>query len=315
MTTLSPKVSVVVCTHNPREDFLNSTIEALKQQTLPLTQWELLLVDNLSTTPVSGRFDLEWHPYGRHLREEKIGLSNARICGIQAARGDLIVFVDDDNLLAPDYLVNALQIDAERSFMGVWGGHIEGRFEGEPSAWVRSFAHHLAVRSCLKPVWASYIDDHNVPYGAGMCVRSEVGRAYVAKAETDALCTKLDRIGKGFGAAGDHDICHTAQDMGLAIGRFPSLRMTHIIPINRTQPDYFLKLARGNSRSALLLALARNSAAPYRKTRLWPIMKLLRSRILRRGMECQILCAQALGELDALREMSRIQFAESVASI
>lgn len=311
MTKPTPKISVIVCTHNPREDFLNATIDALQKQTLPLTEWEFLLVDNLSTTPVSTRFDLGWHPLGRHLREEKIGLSNARICGLKAAKGDYIIFVDDDNLLAPDYLVNTLKIAAERPFMGVWGCHIEGRFEGEAPAWLKTFAHHLAVRECPQPVWASYVDDRNVPYGAGMCVRSDVGRAYVAKSETDELCTKLDRIGKGVGAAGDHDICHTAQDLSLAIGRFPSLRMTHLIPGDRMQPEYFLKLVRGNSRSALLLALARNSAASYRTTRFWPIVKLIRSYLFKRGMEGRILRAQAQGELDALREISSLDAAEA----
>ena len=306
MTPPLPKISVIICTHDPREDYLAETLEALLKQTLPLDEWEFLLVDNLSTPPLSERIALGWHPGARHVREEKIGLSNARICGLRAARADLIIFVDDDNLLAPDYLANALKIAEEWPNLGVWGCHIEGRFESEPPAWVKRFAHHLAVRECPQPVWASYVDDRNVPYGAGMCLRRAVGQSYITKSETDALCTKLDRIGKGVGAAGDHDICHTSQDLGLGIGRFPSLRMTHLIPIGRMQPDYFLKLVRGNARAALLLAIARKSAASYRTTRFWPVVKILHSRLFKRGMESRILCAQAQGELDALREIRRL---------
>ena len=305
----TPKISLIICTHDPREDYLAATLEALKKQTLPLDEWEFLLVDNLSTPPLSERIDLTWHPGGQHVREEKIGLSNARICGLKAARAELIIFADDDNLLAPDYLANALKIAEEWPHLGVWGCHIDGRFEGEAPAWVKSFAYHLAVRDCPQPVWASYVDDRNVPYGAGMCLRSVVGRAYIAKSETDPLCTKLDRIGKGVGAAGDHDICHTAQDLGLGIGRFPALRMTHLISAGRMQPDYFLKLVRGNARAALLLALARKSAASYRTTRFWPIVKMLRSRLFKRGMESRILCAQARGELDALGEIRSLNLA------
>ncbi len=309
MNTQPPKISVIICTHDPREDYLFATLDALRNQTLPTTDWEFLLVDNLSTPRLSERINLDWHPAARHLREEKIGLSNARICGLKAARSELIIFSDDDNLLAPDYLANALRIAEEWPNLGVWGCHIDGRFEGEVPAWVKSFAYHLAVRECPQPVWASYVDDRNVPYGAGMCLRSAVGKAYIAKSETDPLCTKLDRIGKGMGAAGDHDICHTAQDLGLGIGRFPSLRMTHLISAGRMQPDYFLKLVRGNARSALLLALARKSAASYRTTRFWPMVKILRSRLFKRGMESRILCAQARGELDALSEVRRLDMA------
>lgn len=311
MTTRPPKISVIICTHDPREDYLAATLEALKLQTLPLEDWEFLLVDNRSTSPLAQHIDLSWHPNGRHVREEKIGLSNARICGLRAARADLIIFVDDDNLLAPDYLATALKIANEWPILGVWGCHIDGRFEEEAPAWLKTFAYHLAVRDCPHPVWASYVDDRNVPYGAGMCLRSSVGRAYIAKSETDVLCTKLDRIGKGMGAAGDHDICHTAHDLGLGIGRFPTLRMTHLIPAVRMQPDYFLKLVHGNARAALLLALARNAAASYRTTSFWPIVKILRGRLFKRGMEGRILCAQAQGELDALREIRRLGMAGS----
>ncbi len=306
MSNPSPKISVIICTHDPREEYLSATLDALKKQALPLDEWEFILVDNLSTPHLSQRVDLSWHPAGRHVREEKIGLTNARICGLKAARAEIVLFVDDDNLLAPDYLTEALRIAAEWPHLGVWGCHIEGRFEGEVPAWVQRFAYHLAVRECPEPVWASYVDDRNVPYGAGMCLRSAVGRAYITKSETDPLTTKLDRIGKGVGAAGDHDICHTAHDLGLGIGRFPSLRMIHLIPTGRMQPDYFVKLVRGNARAALLLALARKSAASYRTTRFWPIVKMIRSRLFKRGMESRILCAQAQGELDALKEIRRL---------
>ena len=41
--------SVIVCTHNPRLIYLRRVLEALRSQTLPLEQWELLLIDNASS--------------------------------------------------------------------------------------------------------------------------------------------------------------------------------------------------------------------------------------------------------------------------
>jgi glycosyltransferase involved in cell wall biosynthesis len=40
------KVSVVICTHNSRRGYLVRVLDALKAQTLPREQWELLLIDN-----------------------------------------------------------------------------------------------------------------------------------------------------------------------------------------------------------------------------------------------------------------------------
>ena len=300
---MKPKVSVILCTHNPREAYLSATIEYLQNQTLPADEWEFLLVDNRSDQPLAESIDLSWHPAGRHLRESKLGLNHARICGIRAAQGDLLIFVDDDNLLAPDYLATACRLADTWPMLGMWGCHIAARYESEPPKWLQRYAHHLAVRECSEIVYGSFMDDRCVPYGAGLCIRAEVGHAYARKAEQDALCTSLDRIGKGFGAAGDHDICHTGIEMGFGIGRFPQLRMTHLIPLARMQPDYFLKLARGNARSALLLSLIRQTCASYRKTPLWPMFKLSVAWLVRSGMERRIFCAQARGELDAIWQL------------
>ena len=111
-------VSVIICSHNPREDYLRRVLDALKAQTLPIKDWELLLVDNASKEPMAGRFDLSWHPNARHLREEKTGLTHARLCGIAEAKAGLLVFVDDDNVLRADYLQAALKISKEWPQLG-----------------------------------------------------------------------------------------------------------------------------------------------------------------------------------------------------
>jgi hypothetical protein len=300
---VTPKVSVILCTHNPRRDFLSATLDSLRAQTMPLTDWEFLLIDNCSELPLEKDVDLSWHPAGRTVREPKLGLSNARLCGIRESVAPLLVFLDDDNLLAPDYLFTASRIAEEWPMLGMWGCHIAARYESEPPAWVQKYAHHIAVRECTRTMYGSFMDDRCVPYGAGLCLRREVGEAYAKKAAEDELCTSLGRIGKGFGAAEDHDICHTGIEMGFGVARFPILRMTHLIPVGRMNPEYFLKLARGNSRSALLLSLVRKTAASYRKTPLWPIFKLGAAWLVKRGMDRRIFCAQARGELDAIWQM------------
>src|SRR6266481_7107559 len=98
------RVSVIICAHNPRPDYLGRALEALKGQTLSKDQWELLLVDNASKENLAERFDLSWHPHARHIREDELGLTPARLRGITESIGKLLVFVDDDNVLSLDYL-------------------------------------------------------------------------------------------------------------------------------------------------------------------------------------------------------------------
>src|SRR4051812_93219 len=97
-------ISVVLCTHNPRPDFLARTLGSLRAQNLALSQWELVIVDNHSANPLSSLVDLSWHPNGRIIREDELGLTPARLRGIAETHGEILVFVDDDNVLQSDYL-------------------------------------------------------------------------------------------------------------------------------------------------------------------------------------------------------------------
>src|ERR1700758_1202661 len=105
-----PELSIVICTHNPRLEYLSRTLEALRVQTLPVAEWELLLIDNASRSPVAASVNLTWHPNGRHVKEEVLGLTPARLRGIQETQGQLLVFVDDDSVLEPSYLEIAMRI-------------------------------------------------------------------------------------------------------------------------------------------------------------------------------------------------------------
>src|SRR5262245_14202970 len=96
--------SIIICSHNPRPDYLRRTLSALEQQTLARERWELMLIDNASNERLADVWDLTWHPNGRHLHEGELGLTRARLRGIKEARGDILVFVDDDNALASDFL-------------------------------------------------------------------------------------------------------------------------------------------------------------------------------------------------------------------
>ncbi|WP_413167512.1 glycosyltransferase family A protein [Capilliphycus salinus ALCB114379] len=119
---MNPIISVIICTHNPRPDYISRVLEALKYQTLPIEQWELLLVDNASHQLLSSEIDLSWHPNARHVREEKLGLTTARLRGFKEALTELFVFADDDNVLSPDYLKNVLDIFTNYPKLGAWGG-------------------------------------------------------------------------------------------------------------------------------------------------------------------------------------------------
>jgi len=145
------QASVIICTHNPRPHYLRRVLGALRAQTLPLDQWELLLIDNASERPLTATdWGLSWHPRARHVREEDLGLAPARLRGIREAAAEMLVFVDDDNLLAPDYLEQALRIKREWPMLGVWGSGVTiPEFEAQPADEWRDYHSFQKVSSRL----------------------------------------------------------------------------------------------------------------------------------------------------------------------
>ncbi len=129
MERVNGKLSVIIPTHNPRPAYLQRVLDALKAQSLPKEEWELVLVDNASKEPVAERWDLSWHPNGRHVREETLGAAQARLRGIRETNTEWLVFVDDDNVLDKDYLREAVKAGQTHDFLGVIGGRIDPEFE------------------------------------------------------------------------------------------------------------------------------------------------------------------------------------------
>jgi len=136
-----PAIALIICTHNPRADYFTRVLAALQAQILPLDIWELLVIDNASKESVAPRFDIGWHPHGRNIREDELGLTHARLRGIGEANAELLVFVDDDNVLAPNYLEEALRIAIQYPYLGAWSVELIAEYDTPPPEWTKQIPH------------------------------------------------------------------------------------------------------------------------------------------------------------------------------
>ena len=249
-----PQATVIICAHNPRPHYLSRVLEALRTQTLPLAQWELLLIDNASQTPLNaGSWDLSWHHQARHIREDQLGLARARQRGMREAGADILVFVDDDNVLAPDYLDEALRIGREWPMLGVWGsGATFPEFEVRPPDALSAYLDRLPIRYNKMVQFSNTMPCYPaMPWGAGQCLRAEVAIAYLRQFESSSIKI-ADRTGGSLDSAGDTEICYVATASGMGIGIFPELKLTHLMPKERLREDYLVRLADGVLTSNLL---------------------------------------------------------------
>ena len=301
----SPSValSVVICAHNPRPQYLRRVLDALRAQTLPRETWELLLVDNGSQPALEREWDLSWHPRSHHIREAELGVAVARRRGVRSASAGLILFVDDDNVLDPPYLAEALRIAQERPELGVWGsGAILPEFELEPGDQIRELVPNLALREASRACWGNVLPCVDItPWGAGLCLRGDVAFAYLRHCETSAI-KLVGRRGKQTLVSGeDVEMSYVACEMGFGVGVFPSLRMTHLIPAGRVSPQYLLGIFEGTLTSNYLLSYKWRCVEPWfpQGPRAW--LSIAKNALLRRGLDRRMYFANLRAALRARR--------------
>ncbi len=249
------KISVILPTHDPRLDHFTSTLTSLQEQTLATENWELLVIDNASKAPLPTHPVIEGQTSTqcRLIRENKLGLTAARRCGIQHAEGDILIFVDDDNVLDSHYLETALNLMTEQPELGACGGKVIPLFESSPPQWIEEFAPLLACQDFGKePILSGpFVGNYpkHAPVGAGLVLRTASARSWT---ESNSTCI-TDRSGAELSSGGDNDIILHILKSGKWIGWFPSLKLDHLIPEARTEPAYLARLNEGIQKSWMQL--------------------------------------------------------------
>jgi glycosyltransferase involved in cell wall biosynthesis len=301
-----PEISVIICTHNPRPDYLHRTLEALKGQTLSTQQWELLLIDNASEERLAESWDLSWHPNAKHVREEELGLTFARLCGIKESCGSLLVFVDDDNLLAPDFLKQAEALAVQHPNLGAFGaGHLEPRFEVQPPSELIPMLSMLALRTVRSRVWSNNPEDYrSIPWGAGLCVTRKIASLYLELLRRLNVNEVIDRRGQQLCCGGDDLFSWASVQAGKGFGLFPELQVTHLISASRLDRRYFLRLTHDQRFSYYVLSYLLFAGKP-RSINCFYIIHLILHGIRNGRFLMQCRWSGARGEADAARFISK----------
>jgi hypothetical protein len=172
--------------------------------------------------------------------------------------------VDDDNLLRRDYLEAASRISADFPYLGAFGGSIEAEFEAQPDPRFQSLLPSLAIRGVTGTRWANF-GIGCVPYGAGLCIRAKVAQAYAANTDASEIRRRLDRRGGSLMGGGDLDLAMTSYDLGMGVGLFGELVVTHLIDKRRLSPQYLHRVfVEGTYSSHIVRYLHGGDALPHR---------------------------------------------------
>lgn len=170
------QISVAICTWN-RATLLDQTLAEMRKLEIPQDiEWELLVVNNNctdSTDSVIERYS-RFLPL-RRLFQPSPGLSNARNCAVVAANGELLIWTDDDVLVAPRWLAEYAKAAQEWPEAIFFGGPVEPWFEGEPPSWLQSVwprvsGAYAVIDFGKEPIPLDYL---HIPFGANFAVRTE----------------------------------------------------------------------------------------------------------------------------------------------
>lgn len=236
------QISLIVATYN-RSAALVELLESVARQSLTGSAWECVVVNNRSTDNTEEAFKsfTERYPqlHFRLLYEEKQGLSHARNCGIRAAEGAIIAFVDDDERIHRDFLHSYVELFAMHPDCAAAGGPVVATYEEQPRpCWMSRFTEEPIANPMD---WGDRVRPFprgRIPAGGNMAFRREILARY------GRFNPALGRVGERLIGGEESDLFARLRAGGEQILYTPGAVMWHLIPARKLSFDYLEALSR-----------------------------------------------------------------------
>ena len=228
------RISVAICTWN-RASFLDKTLEALARVSVPAgVEWEVLVVNNNSTdhtSEVIAKFENKLPLIG--IVEIEQGLSNARNRAVLEAKGELIIWTDDDVIVATDWLVEYVNAARQYPDAAYFAGSIEPLYESLPPDWVKRNERRLwgPFALCLYDQNLRPLAETEYPFGANMGFRLDVLKRF-------QFDKSLGRSGAKLISGEEVDVIARMKRAGLHGVWIGTARVRHWVPKERMTYSY-----------------------------------------------------------------------------
>lgn len=245
-------ITVIVCTYN-RARSLPTTLDSIACQRFDQpVEWEVLVVDNNSsdrTPEVVEDFSRRYPGRFRYLFEPRQGLSQARNAGVEAARGDILVFTDDDVTFEPGWL-KSLTSELETGEWAGAGGRILRRWTCAAPKWLSTQGRYermaFPIFTFDKGSAQGQLEDFAA--GANMAFRKEVFQKY------GNFRTDLGRRGDVLLAGEEVEFARRIRAAGERLRYEPMAVVYHPVEEYQLSKDYFLRFWFNAGRSGARIA-------------------------------------------------------------
>ncbi|MDX6636045.1 MAG: hypothetical protein QOF06_2248 [Solirubrobacterales bacterium] len=239
-----PTISVVICAYTfDRLEVMGEALDSLRGQTLP--PHEIVLVIDHAPELLEEVRRL-WPDLKIVANREQQGLSGARNTGVAEASGEVVAFLDDDAIAAPDWLQHLADAYADPEVLGA-GGSVHPRWvEGKPGWFPPEFA------------WVVGCTHSGMPQEAGP-VRNLVGANMSFRraplVEVGGFSHELGRVGTLPVGCEETDLSIRVHQRWPAaeILYDPAAEVEHVVPGSRGKLGYFFDRCRAEGRSKAVL--------------------------------------------------------------
>ena len=229
--------SVIIPTRN-RAVYLRDTLLSVCRQALPTDRFEIIVVDNGAAGETSRVVDeiVSGSSMVHYVYESRVGLHQARHAGARAAKGEILVYIDDD-VIAPAGWLEAMLEPYANPKVACVGGKILAGWETALPPWLDQFGKNgdniLSLLDLgdepLELTWPQTV------YGCNMSVRKSV-LYEIGGFNPDAIGDRRLIWLRGDGETGLH---RKIYDAGYKVIYEPRAWLYHRVPASRLQPDYF----------------------------------------------------------------------------
>jgi len=250
-------LSVIIATRN-RSAILWETLNSLKHLDTRGLRWELIVVDNGSTDDTAqileqARSRLPLAVF----HEPRLGQNYARNKGLENARGELLIFSDDDILFPANWLQEYLETSRRWPECGIFGGPIEPVFpEGVP-VWIREHPQAGFVFGRFNPNRSEGpFDNRTTPFGGNYAIRASILRGL----QFDN--TIGPRMGKNFVMGSETELLRRLLSQGVRVCYVPGAGVRHRIQENQTRLQWLLWRIFRAGRSEIRLSPDKDTNSP-----------------------------------------------------
>ena len=231
-------VSLVVPTFN-RAEFLQTSLPSFVDQSLQPSSYEIIVVDNNSTdaTKETTHALLESSPVPwSYLFEPRQGLHYARNRGILEAKGEIVVFGDDDITADRRWLECFVEEFASHVRTGVAGGPIRPNWQGAPEPWVFDYgsAQTHPVFAILELGDERRVLEQGYVVGCNFAIRRKLAIA-VGGSQPDTFPPDLIHLS----GQGENGMIDAVRAEGYDIIYLPDASISHRVESARATPEYF----------------------------------------------------------------------------